>query len=170
LFGVEEVSGHNFKAETAVPLGGGVTGVDMKVAETCAGRFVRVKSTGELNLPIESTVIVMFPHWPWLTTRGVGAWGLAVIVKSDAGVVTVRVTPTLRVMSGRVEVPVIVRLYDPMGVVNEVGIIRVEVTVPPELGVTEEGTMLAVTPGGKPAVTWREIAELKLPTEVTAKL
>ena len=87
----------------------------MKLAETCAGRLVRVKSTGELKLPIELTVMVMFPHWPWLTTRGVGAWGLAVIVKSDAAVVIVRVTTTLRVMSGRVDVPVIVRLYDPSG-------------------------------------------------------
>jgi hypothetical protein len=57
------------------------------------------------------------------------------------------------VVSGRVEVPVIVRLYVPVGVVKDVGIVRVEVTVPPELGVTEEGTMLACTPGGKPAVT-----------------
>lgn len=112
-----------------------------------------VKSTGELKLPIELTVIVMFPHWPWLTTRGVGARGLAVIVKSDAGVVIVRVTTTLRVTRGRVDAPVIVRLYDPMGVVNDVGIVRVAVTVPPELGVTDEGTMLACVPGGKPAVT-----------------
>jgi len=85
LLGVKEESGHNFRAETAVPPGGGVgAAVGMKLAETCAGRFVRVKATGELKLPIELTVMVMFPHWPWLTTRGIGAWGLAVIVKSDA--------------------------------------------------------------------------------------
>jgi len=132
-----------------VPAGGGVIGVGMKLAETCAGRFVRVKSTGELKLPIELTVMVMFPHWPGLTTKGVGA----VIVKSAVVGIIVRVTTTLRVMSGRVEVPVIVTLYVPVGVVKDVGIVRVEVTVPPELGVTEEGTMLACTPGGKPAVT-----------------
>jgi hypothetical protein len=154
LFGVEEESGHNFKMETAVPpLGGGVIGVGMKVPETWAGRLLRVKLTGELKLPIEVTVIVMFPHAPWLTIRGVGALGLAVIAKSDATVVTVRVTTTLRVTRGRVDVPVIVRLYVPAGVVNDVGIVRVAVTVPPELGVTEEGTMLACVPVGNPAVT-----------------
>jgi hypothetical protein len=96
LFGVKEESGHTFRTETAVPPGGGVgAAVGMKLVETCAGTFVRVKSTGELKLPIELTVIVMFPHWPGLTTRGVGAWGMAVIVKSDAAVVIVRVTTTL---------------------------------------------------------------------------
>ena len=79
--------------------------------------------------------------------------GLAVIVKSDATDVIVRLTATLRVTMGRDDVPVIVRLYVPVGVVNDVGIVRVAVTVPPELGVTEDGTMLACVPGGKPAVT-----------------
>ena len=65
MFGVEEESGHNFKVEAAVPpFGGGVIEVGVKVPETCAGRLLRVKPTGELKLPIDPTVVVIFPHWP----------------------------------------------------------------------------------------------------------
>lgn len=139
----------------------------MKLPETCEGRLFRVRPTGELKLPMEVTVTVTFPHCPWLTTTG---FGLTETPKSDAIGVTVNVTVTLCVIRGRLEVPVIVTVYVPVGVLGDVGITNVEDTVPPGAGVTDAGSKLACVPEGKPPLTCKLTAELKLPTEVTAKL
>jgi hypothetical protein len=52
-------------------------------------------------------------------------------------------------------------------VLNDVGIVSVACTVPPALGVTVEGVMLAWVPGGRPAVTCRLTGELNPLSEVT---
>lgn len=96
--------------------------------------------------------------------------GLTETPKSDAIGVTVNVTVTLCVIRGRLEVPVIVTVYVPVGVLGDVGITNVEDTVPPGAGVTDAGSKLACVPEGKPPLTCKLTAELKLPTEVTAKL
>jgi hypothetical protein len=161
-------SGHSCNVDDAEPPTGGVIEeLGLKAAETCEGRLFRVRSTGELKLPSEVTVTVEFPHAPWLTkTRA----GLTDIRKSAGAGVTVNVTVMLCVIKGKVAVPVTVRLYVPMGVLSDVGIVNVEDTVPPGAGVTDEGTMLAWVPGGKPPVTCKLTAELKLPIESTDKL
>lgn len=145
---------------------GGVTELGVYCAVTCAGAFVRVRATGELKFPTDWTVTVVFPHWPWLTTS---RDGFALILKSELTGVTVSFTTTLCVMRGRLELPVIVTLYVPTGVLVEVGMVNVDDTDCPELGVTEEGTMLAWVPCGSPPVTWRFTFELKLPMDVTVR-
>ena len=58
-----------------------------------------------------------------------------------------------------------VRVYDPSGVISDVGTVRSVVTVPPGGGVTVNGEKLPTEPGGVPvACNW--IGEEKLPTEV----
>jgi hypothetical protein len=139
----------------------------LKLPVTCVGRFVRVRAIGELKLPMEVAVTLMFPHCPWVTTTGLG---LTAIPKSEGAVVTVNVTVILCEIRGRLEDPVIVRLYVPLGVLSDVGIVNVEDTVPPAGGVTDEGTILACAPGGRPPVTWRLTAELKPSIEAIEKV
>ena len=93
--------------ELAEPPGAGVIGFGINLTVTLEGKPETVMFTGELNLPIEVTVTVRFPHAPLLTINGLG---VAVIVKSLGGVITTSPTETLCVISGRVELPVIVRL------------------------------------------------------------
>jgi len=99
--------------------------------------------------------------------RGFGL-GLASIVKSALGGgagFTISCTLMLRVIRGSVEVPIIVKLYVPGSVPEDVETVIVEGTAPPCGGVTGFGEMLPVELGGRP-VTCRFTGELKLPTEV----
>jgi len=93
--------------ELTVPPGAGVIGFGIILTVTARGRPEIVRFTGELNLPIDVTVTVRFPQAPSEIISGLG---LAVIVKSLGGVITTSPTDTLCVISGRVELPVIVRL------------------------------------------------------------
>ena len=98
--------------------------------------------------------------------RGVGCFGFASIVKFAETCVTISCTLMFRVISGSVEVPVIVKLYVPGGVPNDVSTVKVELTAAPCWGVTGFGEILPVDPGGRP-YTCKLTGELKLPTEVT---
>ncbi len=81
------------RVERTLPPIGGVTGFGMNlgrvwVAKIPCGMFVSVMLTGELKVPMEITVTVTFPHWPWLIITIVG---LTVTVKSEVAI-TVSVT------------------------------------------------------------------------------
>jgi len=71
-----------------------------------------------------------------------------------------------RVIAGRVEVPVIVSEYVPLGVLKFVATRNNELEEPPAVGVTAGGEKLVVEFAGKPE-TCRFTGALKLPTEVT---
>ena len=90
------------------PPGGGVTEEGLNDPVTCVGMLFTLMTTGELKLPIEFTKTLTLPHAPGLTlTR----FGLTDMLKSEvigAVPVTVRVTVTLCVITGRDDVPVTV--------------------------------------------------------------
>jgi hypothetical protein len=67
------------------------------------------KFTGELKLPTDWTMTEMFPQRVCLTISGVGALGLALIVKSAGAGVTTNVTTTLLEICGNAEFPVMVK-------------------------------------------------------------
>jgi hypothetical protein len=92
----------------------------------------------------------MFPHRPCLTISGVGDLGLALSTKSVGADATINVTSTLRVICGNDELAVMVTVYDPSGVISDVGTVRTVVTVPPGGGVTVNGEKLPIEPGGVP--------------------
>ena len=101
--------------------------------------------------------------------RGVGAAGFTDKAKSGVGAtpaVTVNVTEVWRSNCGRVELPVTVRLYAPVGVFDAVDTTSKLVVDPPAEGVTNGGEKLPAELNGNP-LTCNEIGELKLPIDVT---
>ena len=58
--------------EETAPLGGGVTGLMLKLAVTPVGRPVTVRVVGLLNPPIEETVAVVVAVWPRMSVMVVG--------------------------------------------------------------------------------------------------
>lgn len=144
------VAGQSRKVENTVPPCPGVTGLSRNWAVTRCGIGESVRFTGELKSPIDCTETDMFPHRPCLTISGVGDLGLALSTKSVGADATINVTSTLRVICGNDELAVMVTVYDPSGVISDVGTVRTVVTVPPGGGVTVNGEKLPTEPGGVP--------------------
>ena len=156
---------HNFSTELVVPPAGGVIGLGVNCPETCAGRPLNVRFTGELNPYIEVAVAVRLPHCPVATVSWLGNTDKP---KSAGGApLTIRLTIALRESIGTKDEPVIVRLYEPKGVAPVVATLRVSVTDCPAVKDTDvDGANDAVAPAGKP-VTPRFTVPAKVPIEVT---
>jgi hypothetical protein len=112
---------------------------------------------------MEWTVTLAFPQDEGTTTTGAGE---TVTVKSLGTGCTTIVTAIDRVIAGRIEVPVIVRLKLPIGVSVVVCIIRVVLSEAPWGGVSVDCEKPAAEFDGAP-VTCSVIGALKLPSDIT---
>ena len=69
---VAELLAVNVRAEVALPLAGGVTGLGENDAVTPEGSPETLNVTAELKLPLLVTVIVLLPDPPWAMDRLLG--------------------------------------------------------------------------------------------------
>ena len=116
----------------ALPFGGGVTGVALKLQDAPAGRLAQARSTGALNPFCDATVQVLLALLPWTAETMDGKQATV-----KAGASTVRVRLALR--SSAPLMPRTWKLVAPPGVVSEVPTVSVLVMLPFAGGVTRPG-------------------------------